>query len=95
MRESHNSPYQPKEEVRRFTIAYRCPLSEKCCRREWNVGIFIVNQLGKHGFPCDFFNYQIKYLEKQEFDPIFAGRDWSCSNMENLRCIVSAINERI
>ena len=55
MRESHNSPYQPKEEVRRFTMAYRCPLSEKCGRREWNVGIFIVNQLGKHGFPCDFF----------------------------------------
>ena len=63
MRESHSSPYQPKEEVRRFTIAYRCPLSEICYRREYLFSShveYLFNQLGKNGFPCDFFNYRIK-----------------------------------
>ena len=33
--EESGNPYQPKEEVKRFTTAYRCLLNEKCYRREY------------------------------------------------------------
>ena len=47
-----------QKKVRYFTIAYRYPLSDKCCRREyffsnqWNI---YWESLGKHSFSCDFF----------------------------------------
>ena len=53
-------------------------------------GIFIGNQLGKHGFSSDFFNYQVNMkdrkcfsdqMKRNRFDPILARRDWSCSTI--------------
>ena len=69
------------------------------------VEIFIVNQLGKHDFSFDFFYYWVNYLKDRKhfsdqknsnrFDPILARRDWSCTTMENLSCLNSAVNEII
>ena len=64
-------------------------------------GIFIRNQAGKHGFPCDFFYYQVNMkdrrcfsdlMNRNRFDSILARRDWSCFTMENLRCLNFAVN---
>ena len=64
-------------------------------------GIFIVKQLGKHDFSGDFLPPN-KY-EKQEMFfwsaeqialiQFFARRNWSCSIMENLRCLNFAVNK--
>ena len=44
------------KKVRCFTIAYRCPLNNKCCRREYLFSIqWNIYQSGKHGLTCDFF----------------------------------------
>ena len=46
------------EKGRRFTIAYKCLLSDNVvCESISSVtcGIFIVKQLDKHNFSCDFF----------------------------------------
>ena len=58
-----------------------------------------MNQLGKHDFPCDF-TIEMKVwkcfsdlMNKNHFDQILAWRDWSCSTMENLRCLNFAVNE--
>ena len=53
-------------------------------------GIFIGNQLDKHGFSCDFFYYQVNMKDMKcfsdqmngnRFDPILARSDWSRSTM--------------
>ena len=34
-------------------------------------------------------------MNRNRFDPTLARGDWSCSTMENLRCVNSAVNEII
>ena len=86
------------KKIRCSIITYRCPLSDKCCRQSISSvtsGIFIRNQLGKNGFFCDFFTTRkccSDQMNRNRFDPILALRDWSCSTMENLRCLNFAVN---
>ena len=58
-------------------------------------GIFIVKQLGKHNFSCDFLNIKDRNCLFDQMNislyPIFAMRDWSCSTIENLRCLNFAV----
>ena len=69
--------------------------------RNISSGIFIMNQLGKHGFSCDFFHCGINMkdrkcfsdqMNRNHFDPILARCDWSCSTIENLKCLNFAVN---
>ena len=53
-----------------------------------------MNRLGKHDFSRDLFLLPSKITRKrQDPEPFHARRDCSCSTMENLRCLNSAVNE--
>ena len=69
----------------------------------WNI---YCESVDKHDFSRDLFNYRVNYnlkdrklssdqMNSNRFDPILNRRDWSCSSMENLRCLNCAVNEMI
>ena len=63
-------------------------LQEQC-------GIFIVNQLGKHGFFVSFLLPSIyerrkrfsDQMNRNRIDPILSRHGWTCSTTENLNAI--------
>ena len=74
-----------KKEVGRFTIAYRCPLSKKCCRRVYFFNNHVgYCKTGKYDFSCasqvnnlkdwKFFSHQMR---RNRFDPVLTKRDWN------------------
>ena len=53
---------------RRFTIAYKGPLSDKFCGREYffiNMWIIYCETVGKHDFSGDFFYYRVNMKDKK------------------------------
>ena len=64
----------------------------------WNI----VKLLGKYDFPRVSVGNILKekklfpaQVNRYGFDLILVRRYWNCSNMENLRCLYSAVNEII
>ena len=92
-----------KKKSGRFKIAYRCPVSKKCCRRVYFFNNHVgYCKTGKHDFSCasqvnnlkdwKFFSHQ---MSRNRFDPVLTKRDWNCPTIQNLICLNSAANETI
>ena len=80
------------------------PLCDKCNSREhfFYNHLEYSNKLGKYDFSCGTVVNNLKEMQlfsdqmnRNYFDLILAKQNWNCSPTENLRCLNSAVNERI